>query len=48
MIARAWFDEVGVFAAYATANILSGLLAYAWARQAVVRGSVQNPTKGAA
>ncbi len=48
MLARAWFDEAGVFAAYTTANILSGLLAYAWARRAVLSGALQNPRDGAA
>lgn len=30
-----FFDERGIFAAYAAANILSGLIAYAWARKTV-------------
>ena len=32
-----FFDERGVFAAYAAANILSGLIAYAWARNTARR-----------
>jgi putative MATE family efflux protein len=34
---RALLDERGIFAAYAAANILSGLIAYNWARKAVRR-----------
>jgi putative MATE family efflux protein len=33
----AFFDERGVFAAYAAANILSGIIAYSWARKTARR-----------
>ncbi len=29
-----YFDAVGIFAAYTVANIVSGVVAYAWARRA--------------
>ncbi|MDH3954467.1 MAG: hypothetical protein OEV03_09630, partial [Gammaproteobacteria bacterium] len=35
LIAMRFFDIAGIFAAYAIANIVSGLGAYAWARSAV-------------
>ncbi len=36
-IGMRFFDEVGIFAAYAAANIVSGVLAYQWARTTVRR-----------
>lgn len=33
IIGRQWFGIAGIFAAYAIANILSGLLSYLWARR---------------
>ncbi len=37
IIGMQFFDELGIFAAYAAANILSGVLAYQWARATVHR-----------
>ncbi len=37
LVAMQFFDIAGIFAAYAIANIVSGLGAYAWARSAVRR-----------
>ncbi len=33
ILGRQWFGIAGIFAAYATANLLSGLLSYIWARR---------------
>ena len=35
LVAMQFFDVIGIFAAYAIANVLSGLGAYAWARSTV-------------
>ncbi|MDH3532374.1 MAG: MATE family efflux transporter, partial [Gammaproteobacteria bacterium] len=35
MLANYWFGIAGIFAAYAIANIISGIAAYAWARRIV-------------
>ncbi len=32
-----FFDETGIFAAYTTANIASGIVAYSWAKRTVRR-----------
>jgi putative MATE family efflux protein len=37
LLARQWFDAAGIFAAYAAANVISGIGAYAWARRVVLR-----------
>ena len=37
LLAMQFFDVAGIFAAYAIANIVSGLLAYLWARKTVRR-----------
>jgi len=34
LLFRQWFGIAGIFAAYAAANLLSGLLSYVWARRA--------------
>lgn len=34
LVFRQWFGIAGIFAAYAAANLLSGLLSYVWARRA--------------
>ena len=37
LVAMQLFDVIGIFAAYAVANILTGVLAYGWARSTVQR-----------
>jgi Na+-driven multidrug efflux pump len=41
LFARQWFDMAGIFAAYAVANAATGLAAYAWARNTVMRAASQ-------
>jgi Na+-driven multidrug efflux pump len=43
-----FFDVAGIFAAYASANIVSGLFAYVWARNTVRRRCAQDATLRAA
>ena len=39
LLAQAWLGLAGVFAAYALANVLTGITAYAWARNTVLQGA---------
>ena len=34
-IAQHWYGMVGIFAAYAAANVFTGFVAYAWAKKTV-------------
>ncbi len=43
LLAREWFGIAGIFAAYAIANLLSGLLAYLWARRTAHKLSSSTP-----
>ena len=35
VLADHWFGIAGIFGAYAVANVVTGILAYAWARRVV-------------
>ncbi len=37
LIAENYFGMVGIFAAYAAANVFTGFVAYAWAKKTVHR-----------